>query len=107
MLIALIIIGLLTLVGGTLGLLALGAVLVRLDGLVAQTAGFVSRTAEDAEENVIQHRITRAYIGNNLLEKKLLPFLHCPVDEPKTEIERWQLETWQKETAEEGLGGCH
>ncbi len=68
MLIALAILGLLVLAGSVLILWAVGNLAIRLDGITEQIA------AAD-EDNKLQHRISRGYLGNALLEQKVLPLL--------------------------------
>ena len=68
MLIALAILGLLVLAGSVLSLWAVGNLAIRLEGIAEQIA-----TADD--DNKLQHRIDRGYIGNALLEQKVLPLL--------------------------------
>jgi hypothetical protein len=57
------------------------------------------QAAEIAEENLLQHRIGRKYIGVDLIEGKLLPHVGYRPPE-KTPVEKWMLETWKAETAD-------
>lgn len=57
------------------------------------------QAAEIAEENLLQHRIGRQYIGHELIEKRVLPTIGYREPE-RTPVERWMLETWKAETAD-------
>jgi len=86
-----IVTGLLALGLGALNLLALGNLMLRLNGIAAQAEA-------NADENILQHRITRSYLVE-ILERRLLP--HIGWREPeKTPIERWMRERWDAETTE-------
>lgn len=56
------------------------------------------QAAEIAEENLLQHRIGRKYIGVDLIEKRILPTIGYKEPE-KTEVEKWMLETWNREVS--------
>jgi hypothetical protein len=51
---------------GVLLLWSIGNLFLKLEGLAAQIAN-------DAEENLLQHRVTRSYVGGDLIEKRVLP----------------------------------
>jgi hypothetical protein len=92
MLIAVIVLSLLVLAGFGFLLGAVGRLSLNLTGLADQI------TAE-ATENVLQHRITRGYVGGELLEKRLMP--HLGYREPqKTEIELIALAAWKSEVTD-------
>jgi hypothetical protein len=64
------------------------------------------QAAEIAEENLLQHRIGRKYIGVDLIEGKLLPHVGYRPPE-KTPVEKWMLRTWRKEVDGEDDGQEH
>jgi len=80
---------LLVLAGVVLGLRAVGNLTLRLDGLAGQIAA-------DAEKNLGEHRISRAYIGNELIEKRVLPTIGWR-PEPEAPTVTWMKGIWQKE----------
>ena len=59
------------------------------------------QAAEIAEENLLQHRIGRRYIGVDLIEGKLLPHVGYRPPE-KSPVEKWMLETWKQEVIDCG-----
>jgi hypothetical protein len=65
-----------------LTLVAVGNLAIRLDGLSEQIAGVQDaadesneRLGEGFDDAIKLHRITRQYIGNALIEQKVLPLL--------------------------------
>jgi hypothetical protein len=53
------------------------------------------QTAKNAEENLVQSKITRSYLVE-ILERRLLPHVGWK-EKPKTEVEQWMLEQWRRE----------
>jgi hypothetical protein len=74
--------------GGTLTLAAIGGLVLRLDFLAARL-----------DEHADLHTLTRRYIGQNLIEGKLLPAVGYqePVRSP---LEQAIADAWQAETAD-------
>jgi hypothetical protein len=68
MLIAMFVVTLLAIAVALVTLISVGNLAIRLDGITEQIAA-----ADD--DNKLQHRIDRGYIGNALLEQKVLPLL--------------------------------
>jgi hypothetical protein len=68
MLIAILLVTLIGALVTCVTLIAVGNLAIRLEGIAEQIA-----TAD--EDNKLQHRIDRGYLGNALLEQKVLPLL--------------------------------
>lgn len=62
-----------------------------------------ARIAADAEENLLQHRIGRSYIGNELIEKRVLPAVGYKEPE-KTHVEKFMLDVWNREVTDIDCG---
>lgn len=77
---------LLLVAGVLLTLRAVGNIVLKLDGLATQVA-------VHAEENLLQHRVTRRYVGGELIEKRVLPAVGYREPEP-TPFERKVLRDW-------------
>jgi hypothetical protein len=95
----LFIIGLLTLVAVGFAL-TLRAVAGLRSHVTERCNSLADLQAEIAEENLLQHRIGRKYLGHELIEKRVLPTIGYREPE-KTPVEKWMLETWKRETADQ------
>jgi hypothetical protein len=105
-----VVIGLL-LVLVAVGVLTLRAVaelrqnITRQFGLLVDLLGTLNRltldTVKTAEEaNLLQHRISRMYVGKSLIEDTLLPHVGWRPKE-KTPVEKWMLDTWEHSDKEQ------
>lgn len=92
MLIALLVVTLIIAGVAFVTLATVGSLVIRLDGVAAQIDAH-------AQESDRLHKITRRYIGGELIENRLLPHVGWTAPE-KTPFEKKILADWKAETAQ-------